>query len=91
MQQLETFRNETLHQAKLVGMAKGEQGQEDRKTLARWFERLDDLGSRFEGWLWAIAGNVLDTVREGNGSTIVRLIKIIEVEGKEDEKVRRGY
>ena len=55
--------------------------------MVRWFERLDDLGNRFEEWLWAIASNILETVREGNGGTIVRLLKIIEVEGKEDQKV----
>lgn len=86
LQQLEAFRNETLHQAK-TSAAKGEQAQEDRRTLVQWFERLDDLGNRFEGWLWAIASEILETVREGNGGTIVRLLKIIEVEGKEDQKV----
>lgn len=88
MQQLESFRNETLHLAKKTA-AKGEQGQEDRRTLVKWFERLDDLGKRFEEWLWAIALNILDTVKEGNPGTVVRLLKIIEVEGKEDEKVSK--
>jgi exocyst complex component 3 len=86
LQQLEAFRNEALHQAK-KSAGKGEQGQEDRRTLVGWFERLDDLGNRFEEWLWAIAANILETAREGNGGAIVRLLKIIEVEGKEDQKV----
>lgn len=85
LRQLEAFRNETLHQAK-QSAAQGEQGQQDRQTLVMWFERLDDLGNRFEEWMWAIASHLLETVREGNGGVIVRLLKIIEVEGKEDQK-----
>lgn len=88
LQQLEAFRNETLHQAKKSpSRGREEQAQEDRRILVQWFERLDELGNRFEEWLWAIGLNVLDTAKEGNGGAIVRLIKIVEVEGREDEKV----
>lgn len=80
LQQLEAFRNETLHQAK-----KG--GAEERETLVNWFERLDKVGIEFEAWLWEIAGNVVELVRKGNGGTVVRLLKVVEFEGTEDQKV----
>jgi exocyst complex component 3 len=41
----------------------------------------------FESWLWEIAGGVVELARKGNGGTVVRLLKIVEFEGKEDEKV----
>lgn len=82
LQQLEAFRNETLHQAK-----KSEQAE--REILVRWFEKLDQVGVDFEAWLWEIGGRVVDLARRGNGGTVVRLLKIVEFEGKEDEKVSR--
>ncbi|WVQ80448.1 hypothetical protein IAT38_002553 [Cryptococcus sp. DSM 104549] len=81
LQQLEAFRNETLHQAKKSGAP-----AEEREVLGRWFERLDKVGEAFEGWLWEIGGRVVELARSGNGGTVVRLLKIVEVEGKEDEK-----
>ncbi len=81
LQQLEAFRNETLHQAKKSDPA-------EREILIRWFEKLDKVGADFEAWLFEIAGHVVDLARKGNGGTVVRLLKIIEVEGREDEKVR---
>lgn len=80
LQQLEAFRNETLHQAK-----KG--SAEEREVLVNWFERLDKVAQEFEAWLWEIAGNVVELVRRGNGGTVVRLLKVVEFEGREDEKV----
>lgn len=79
LQQLEAFRNETMHEAKR-GAA------EDKEILRQWFEPLDSLVTEFEAWLWEIGGNVVELARSGNGGTIVRLLKIVEFEGKEDEK-----
>lgn len=81
LQQLEAFRNETLHQAKNSDPA-------EREVLVRWFEKLDKVGGEFETWLWEIARNVVELARKGNGGTVVRLLKVVEFEGKEDEKVR---
>jgi len=80
LQQLEAFRNETLHQAKKSDAA-------EREVLTKWFEKLDQVGEAFEAWLWEISKNIVELARRGNGGTVVRLLKIIEVEGKEDEKV----
>ena len=82
LQQLEGFRNETLHQAKKSDAA-------ERQVLVRWFEKLDKVGADFEAWLWEIAAHVVDLARRGNGGTVVRLLKIVEVEGREDEKVSK--
>ncbi|ORY31925.1 vesicle fusion-related protein [Naematelia encephala] len=79
LQQLEAFRNETMHQAKKTDQA-------EREILAQWFEKLDKVGADFEAWLWMIASGVVDLARKGNGGTVVRLLKIVEFEGKEDEK-----
>ncbi len=80
LQQLEAFRNETLHQAKKSDAA-------EREILVRWFEKLDQVGVDFEAWLWEIAGRIVDLARKGNSGTVVKLLKIVEFEGKEDEKV----
>lgn len=80
LQHLEGFRNETLHQAKRSDAA-------EREVLVRWFQKLDKVGADFETWLWEIAGHVVDLARSGNGGTVVRLLKVVELEGREDEKV----
>ena len=77
---LEAFRNETLHQAK-----KG--AAEDLATVREYFGRLDKVVSEFEGWVWELAGGVLELVKEGRGDTVVKILKICEAEGREDEKV----
>nr|ODN86660.1 hypothetical protein L203_03907 [Cryptococcus depauperatus CBS 7841] len=79
LQQLESFRNETMHQAK-------KSDPQERETLSQWFEKLDKVGKDFEAWLWEIGSRVVECVRKGHGGTIVRLLKIIEFEGKQDEK-----
>jgi len=79
LQQLEAFRNETMHQAQ-------RSNKEDRQILTQWFAPLDHVGKEFEEWLWAISGNIVELARQGFGGTVVRLLKIIEFESKEDEK-----
>lgn len=78
---LEDFRNQTMHMAKPCSA-------DVRNTLKRHFERLDGVIKDFEEYLFEMASNVLEIVREGNGTAIVKLIKIAEMEGREDEKVR---
>lgn len=77
---LEAFRNQTMHQAK-------KSSSDTRNTLNRYFERLTRLIEAFEQYLMAIARNILPIVRAGHPEVIVNLVKIAEVEGKEDEKV----
>ncbi len=84
LQHLETFRNATLHQARRT--AHDAQGRADLETLARWFEPLDAVAKDFEGWLFEVGGSILEAVREGNGGAVVRLLKVVEVEGRADQK-----
>lgn len=81
--QLEAFRNQTMHEAK-KGSAKS------RATLARWFERLNTVIEAFDEYVIALAGNIIDLVRAGHSDVVIKLVKIAEIEGKEDEKVSQS-
>lgn len=72
------FRAEALHDAQSA----------DREVLLEMFKPLDELNTRFEEWIFGVAGEVVEWVRRGRGGVVVRVFKIVEVEGKEDEKVR---
>jgi len=78
--QLEAFRNQTMHQAKTSSAS-------SRSTLTRWFERLNNLIEAFDEYIANIARNILPLVRAGRSDVVVKLIKVAEVEGREDEKV----
>ena len=78
---LETFRNQTMHEAKKASSA-------SRTTLIKWFERLNKFVEEFDEYLFTLARNILPIVRAGYPQAIVKLVKIAEMEGKEDEKVR---
>lgn len=80
LNQLEGFRNQAMHQAKKATA-------ESRATLAKWFERLNKFIEDFDEYFAVLCRNVLPIVRAGHPEVVVKLIKIAEVEGKEDEKV----
>lgn len=77
---LEAFRNQSMHQAK-------KSSADSRQTLTRYFERLSRLIEAFDEYILALARNILMIVMEGNPETIVKLVKIAEIEQQEDEKV----
>lgn len=77
---LEAFRNQTLHQAK-------KSSQETRANLIRRFDRLSRLIEAFDQYILGLARNILEIVRAGHPEVVVKLMKIVEIEGKEDEKV----
>lgn len=79
--QLEGFRNQTMHQAKKASI-------NSQNTLKRMFERLNNLIEAFDEYVLELARNILPLVRAGHPEVIVKLVKIAEIEGKEDEKVR---
>lgn len=79
--QLENFRNETMHQAKKASA-------DSRTTLNRWFERLNSVIVAFDEYVMGLARNILPLVRAQRHDVVVRLIKIAEIEGRADEKVR---
>lgn len=80
LNQLEAFRNHTMHQAKQASPS-------SRANLQRRFERLNQVIAAFDNYVLTLARNILSIVRAGHPDVVVRLIKIAEVEGKEDEKV----
>ncbi|KAI5123506.1 hypothetical protein M0805_006666 [Coniferiporia weirii] len=79
LNQLENFRNQSMHQAKKASA-------ESRVTLVRWFDRLNKLIEEFEEYFAALSRNILPIVRAGHPEVVVKLVKIAEIEGKEDEK-----
>ena len=81
LNQLEGFRNQTMHQAKKAS-------PNSRLTLARWFERLDKFIGDFDSYFAELSKSILPIVRAGHQEVVVKLVKIAEIEGKEDEKVR---
>src|ERR1700722_1248495 len=80
IKQLESFRNQTMHQAKKASPS-------SRSTLTRWFERLNNLIDAFDEYFLSLVNNILPLVRAGRADVVVKMGKIAEVEGKEDEKV----
>jgi exocyst complex component 3 len=80
LNQLESFRNQTMHQAKRATA-------DARNTLNRHFERLNKILTAFEEYIMDLAKNILPLVRAGHNGVVVKLIKIAEIEGREDEKV----
>ncbi|KAK2463655.1 hypothetical protein APHAL10511_004406 [Amanita phalloides] len=79
LNQLENFRNQTMHEAKKASAS-------SRATLARWFQRLNGVIEAFDAYIIELARNVLNLARAGHQDVVVRLIKIAELEGAEDEK-----
>ncbi|KAG6829884.1 hypothetical protein H0H92_003153 [Tricholoma furcatifolium] len=79
LNRLESFRNQTMHEAKNASPS-------SRATLQRWFERLNQVIAAFDEYVLELAKNILSIVRAGYPDVVVRLIKIAEMEGKEDEK-----
>ncbi|THH28000.1 hypothetical protein EUX98_g6185 [Antrodiella citrinella] len=76
---LEAFRNVTLHQAK-------KSSQDTRANLVRRFDRLSKLIEAFDQYILGLARNILEIVRAGHPEVVVKFLKIVEIEGKEDEK-----
>ncbi|KAF8216410.1 exocyst complex component Sec6 [Mycena galopus ATCC 62051] len=79
LNQLEAFRNQTMHQAKKASA-------NSRLALTRYFERLNAVINAFDQYIEGLASNILELVRAGHSDVVVKLIKIAEVEGREDEK-----
>ncbi|KAI9437842.1 exocyst complex component Sec6 [Lactarius psammicola] len=79
LKQLENFRNETTHQAKKATA-------QSRNNLARRFERLTGVIEAFDGYIMELSRNILPLARAGHAEVVVKIVKIAEIEGKEDEK-----
>ncbi|CAO1635472.1 unnamed protein product [Jaminaea pallidilutea] len=77
--ELEAFRNETMQMARTCS-------GEVRQHLSDFFAPLDGLVKGFEDYLFALCERTIDLVREGRESVIVKAVKIVEKESREDEK-----
>lgn len=77
---LQAFRDQTMHQAK-------KSSKDVRATLTRYFDRLNKLIGAFDEYILTLSSNILPIVRAGHPEVIVKLLKIVEIEGREDEKV----
>lgn len=79
--ELETFRNETLAQAK-----RARSSDASKATLEQYFERLGETIDAFETHYFRLARELLELARAGNGAVAVKIAKIAEVEGSRDQK-----
>ena len=78
--QLENFRIEAMHQAKKASA-------ESRNRLSRKFQRLTGQLEAFDEHIVKLSRNMLPLARAGHPEVIVKIVKIAEFGGKEDEKV----
>ncbi|KAE8226531.1 hypothetical protein CF319_g889 [Tilletia indica] len=76
---LQLFRNETIQVGKSCS-------SEIRGTLSDVFAPFDDLVRRFEEFFFSLAERSVDIVRDGQNSVVIRLLKIVEKEGRDDEQ-----
>ncbi|KAN0060094.1 SNARE-binding exocyst subunit S6 [Thecaphora frezii] len=79
LSELERFRNETFQIARSCS-------SDVRNTVTDFFAPLDELIASFEQYLMDLGERTLDLVREGQGTVVVKLIKIVEKESREDER-----
>lgn len=79
LSQLEAFRNETFQIARTCSA-------DIRSTVSEFFAPLDGLIKAFDDYIMVLAERTLDLVREGRPAVVVKLVKIIEKESREDER-----
>ncbi|PWY98314.1 exocyst complex component Sec6 [Testicularia cyperi] len=79
LSQLETFRNETFQIARTCSA-------DVRSTVAEFFAPLDELVRSFDEYLMALGERIMDLARDGRPAVVVKLLKIIEKESREDER-----
>ncbi|KAK0554741.1 SNARE-binding exocyst subunit S6 [Tilletia horrida] len=76
---LQVFRNETIQVGKGCS-------SEVRGTLSDVFAPFDDFVNRFEAFFFSLAERTVDIVRDGQNSVVIRMLKIVEKEGRDDEQ-----
>ena len=69
-----------MHQAKKATA-------QSRNNLTRRFERLTGVIEAFDSYIMELSRNILPLARAGHTEVIVKITKIAEIEGREDEKV----
>lgn len=78
--QLQDFKEDVMHQS--------ERADNDvKETLESYFSPLENTVGMFDERVGIIAMSLIELVRAGNRSLVVRLAKIIDSEERSDEKV----
>lgn len=77
---LQDFRDDVMNQAEAAD-------DDVRKTLEDYFATMDNTLETFDERVGLIAMSLIDIVRAGNLSLVVRLAKIVEAEERNDEKI----
>jgi exocyst complex component 3 len=67
-------------------MYQGRNNEDVKRTLKRYFERLEKVNEEFDSCFWELTRAILDIIRCSNPSLVVKLAKIIELEERLDEK-----
>ena len=80
LSQLESFRSQTMYMAK-------ESSIETRAALAQIFEPLNAFTDEFDKHFSELSRKVIPIIRAGYPEVVVKLVKIAEMERKENEKV----
>src|SRR5271170_558249 len=78
LSQLNEFRDEAMYQ--------GRNNEDVKRTLKRYFERLEKVNEEFDSCFWELTRAIIDIIRCSNPSLVVKLAKIIELEERLDEK-----
>jgi exocyst complex component 3 len=78
LSQLNEFKDEAMYQ--------GRNNEDVKRTLQRYFERLDRTNEEFEKIFWGMARNLIDIIRCNNPTLVVKIAKIIELDERLDEK-----
>jgi len=78
LSQLNEFRDQAMYQ--------GRNSEDVKRTLKRYFERLEKVNEEFDSCFWELTRAILDISRCSNPSLVVKLAKIIELEERLDEK-----
>ena len=78
LSQLNEFRDEAMHQ--------GRNSEDVKRTLQRYFDRLEKVNEEFDSCFWTLTRAILDVLRCDNSPLVVKIAKIIELEERLDEK-----
>ncbi|KAJ8099879.1 exocyst complex component Sec6-domain-containing protein [Lipomyces tetrasporus] len=81
LSRLRDFRDQAMFQA-------ARSSEDAKRTLQKYFTRLDNVIQEFDDIVFDIAQNLLEVLREGNSSLIVRWAKVIDLEERLDTKVK---
>ncbi|KAG2011717.1 hypothetical protein CC2G_011805 [Coprinopsis cinerea AmutBmut pab1-1] len=71
LNQLERFRNETMHEAQKASAS-------SQKTLTRWFERLNKVIAQFDEYFEELAKNILPLVRAGHSDVVALVMRFVK-------------